>query len=168
MAKPMLLAAASLSLRATAVSMPTTWPAASTSGPPELPDEIAASVWISPSRTSPVRVAGLQRAPDGGHDAGGDRRVAVEVEREADRHHLIADADGRGVGERDGSEVLTYVDLQQREVVAAVGGDECRRGRLGVAGEADMDVGGALDDVGVGEDLAVLRHDDARCRWPGR
>ena len=35
-------------LAATAVLMPITWPAAFTSGPPELPELIAASVWISP------------------------------------------------------------------------------------------------------------------------
>ncbi len=52
MAKPTLVAARWASLSATAVLMPMTWPAALTSGPPELPDEIAASVWINPSRAS--------------------------------------------------------------------------------------------------------------------
>ena len=44
----MLLAADVASLRATAVLMPTTSPRILTSGPPELPDEIGASVWINP------------------------------------------------------------------------------------------------------------------------
>ena len=44
MAKPMLLAAELLLPRATAVLMPTTSPRMLTNGPPELPDEIAASV----------------------------------------------------------------------------------------------------------------------------
>ena len=56
MANPTLLAATSPSLVITAVLMPTTWPRALTSGPPELPDEIAASVWIRPSRASPLPI----------------------------------------------------------------------------------------------------------------
>ena len=53
MAKPTLVAAVVSLLRATAVLIPTTSPAALTSAPPEFPEEIAASVWISPSRNSP-------------------------------------------------------------------------------------------------------------------
>jgi hypothetical protein len=52
MAKPTLVAATWVSLSATAVLTPMTCPAALTSGPPEFPDEMAASVWISPSSTS--------------------------------------------------------------------------------------------------------------------
>ena len=33
------------------------------------------------------------------HDAQRDRRLTVEVEREADRHHFVADADRAGIGE---------------------------------------------------------------------
>ena len=36
-----------------AVFMPTTWPAALTSGPPELPGLMAASVWMRPSSCTP-------------------------------------------------------------------------------------------------------------------
>jgi hypothetical protein len=42
--------------------MPTTSPAALTSGPPELPDEIAASVWIRPS-SAPSAGRGCDRGP---------------------------------------------------------------------------------------------------------
>ena len=67
---------------ATAVLMPTTAPEASTSGPPELPGLIAASVWMRfeirlPS--SSVIVAALA-----GHDAAGDGE-RVGAERAADR-----------------------------------------------------------------------------------
>ena len=43
-------------LRATAVLIPITWPAALTSGPPELPELIAASVWMR-SRSVPCSVS---------------------------------------------------------------------------------------------------------------
>ena len=49
MAKPMLLAAVS-----PAVLIPITRPAASASGPPELPGLMGASVWITSGRFSPV------------------------------------------------------------------------------------------------------------------
>ncbi len=39
-----------------AVFMPTTWPAAFTSGPPELPGLMAASVWMRPWRLTPCAV----------------------------------------------------------------------------------------------------------------
>jgi hypothetical protein len=47
-ANPTFSADACALLFATAVLSPTTWPAALTSGPPELPELIEASVWISP------------------------------------------------------------------------------------------------------------------------
>jgi hypothetical protein len=43
--------------------MPTTWPAASTSGPPELPDEIAAGLDQAVEDVA-VLVTGRQRASD--------------------------------------------------------------------------------------------------------
>ena len=49
MAKPMFWASPLV-----AVLMPTTWPAELTSGPPELPGLMAASVWIRPLRLSSV------------------------------------------------------------------------------------------------------------------
>ena len=47
------------------------------------------------------------------------------------------------------------------QVVAAIGGDDGGVDRLGLAAEADVDRRGPVDDVGVREDLAVGRHDDA-------
>ncbi len=55
MAKPMFCAGAFPVLdEATAVSIPTTCPAESTSGPPEFPELIAASVWIMFRNVSPA------------------------------------------------------------------------------------------------------------------
>ena len=53
------------------------------------------------------------------------------------------------------------VDAEQRQIVVGVGGDHGRRGRFGVAGEADADLLGPGDDVGVGEDLTVGGDDHA-------
>jgi hypothetical protein len=54
MTNPMLDAATVPLLMATAVFTPTTSPAALTRGPPELPELMAASVWMSPSRVPEV------------------------------------------------------------------------------------------------------------------
>ncbi len=64
MANPTFVAAVVPSLRATAVLMPTMRARASTSGPPELPDEIAASVWISPSRAPPSSVINVRSSAE--------------------------------------------------------------------------------------------------------
>ena len=96
MTKPMFDAWRSPLLAATAVLMPTTWPAALTSGPPELPELIAASVWIRPSS---VALLGVDRAVERRHDALGHRRAALEGEGVADGDDLVADGDVAG-GER--------------------------------------------------------------------
>ena len=51
--------------------------------------------------------------------------------------------------------------VQQGEVVAGVGGDELGDDRLGLARQPDTDLGRPVDDVGVGQDLAVGGDDDA-------
>ena len=90
MAKPMLDAATLSLLRATAVLMPMTSPAALTRAPPELPELMAASVWIRPS-SDPVSVA-MDRS-SGGHDALGDGEAAFEGEGVADRDGVVTDRD---------------------------------------------------------------------------
>ena len=158
MAKPTLVAAVAMSLRATAVLMPTMRPWASTSGPPELPDEMAASVWISPSSAPSLGAEGaVERRDDAERDGG----LAVEVEGEPDGDHGIAELDLGRRGERHRNEVVA-VDAQQGQVVAGIGGDELGLGRLGLTRQAHPDGGRALDDVGVGQDLAVLADRDAR------
>ena len=77
-------------------------------------------------------VLGDHRAVERRHDAERDRRLAVEVEREADRHHLVADTDRAGFGEASGREPGPG-DAQEREVVADVDGDQPRVARLGLA-----------------------------------
>ena len=98
MEKPRFWASATM-----AVFMPTTWPAALTSGPPELPGLMAASVWMRPSRATPsaVEVAVLGR-----HDAAGDGGLAAEVEGVADGDHLVADLEVVGRAELGGHEVV--------------------------------------------------------------
>ena len=54
MAKPSLAVKASEEPSEAAVSRPITWPAESTSGPPESPGRMLASVAIRPSRCSEV------------------------------------------------------------------------------------------------------------------
>ena len=51
--------------------------------------------------------------------------------------------------------------LQQREVARLVGADHLR-GQRAVVGQLDLDVVRAVDDVVVGQDVAVGRDDDAR------
>ena len=130
---------------------PITRPAASSSGPPELPGLIAASVWMTSSIAKPLGRgdAALER----GHDAGGER--ALEPERVADRDRRVADADGAGVAERERVQVdLLGVDRQHREVGVGVLADHARRDRA-VVGEGDADVERGGDDVRVGEDVAA-------------
>ena len=61
--KPMFDACCWPLLAATAVLMPTTSPAALTSGPPELPELIAASVWIRPVSVPWLGLDACARAP---------------------------------------------------------------------------------------------------------
>ena len=85
---------------ATAVLIPTTRAAPSTSAPPELPGLSAASVWItfSTMRRGPPRRPDRERTAQSADHAGGDR--AGEPLRIADRHHELADPQGGGVAER--------------------------------------------------------------------
>ena len=90
MAKPMLDAATLSLLRATAVLMPMTSPAALTRAPPELPELMAASVWIRPSSDPGL---GRDGPIDGGHDALGDGEAAFEGKGVADRDGVVTDRD---------------------------------------------------------------------------
>ena len=139
--------------RATAVLMPTTSPAALTSGPPELPEEIAASVWIRPSR---IGLVGTDRAVERRHDAERHRGIAVETEGETDGDDLVTEMHAARVGETGGIEAVA-VHAQQCEVVPGVGGEQVRLAWFGLTGETDADRRRTLDDVGVREDFAVAR-----------
>lgn len=98
--------------------IPITLPAASSSGPPELPGLIGASVWITLSMLKPS--GGLDLTLERGDDPAGQR--AVEPERVADREGGIPDLDGSGIpelGRADGRHA-THVDSQHCEVVAGI------------------------------------------------
>ena len=86
--------------------MPMTWPAMSTSGPPELPGLMAASVWMKLLELVELAVgAGLvDGAVLGGDDAGGDG--LGEREGAADGEHPVADLGAVGVAELDGGQGL--------------------------------------------------------------
>ena len=85
------------------------------SGPPELPRLIAASVWMKSTYGPGVDVAGLGR-----DDAAGDG--AAEAERVADGDHVLADAHRVAVAERQLRQAAG-VDLDEREVGLLVGAD---------------------------------------------
>ena len=100
---------------------------------------------------------------DGGDDARGHRAVHL-THRVADGHGQLADlkliavAEGRGIQ-------AGRVDLEHRDVVALGGTDERGLVALLFAAVAGVDVDGDLvragDDVVVGQNVAVLRDDDA-------
>ena len=99
--------------------------------------------------------AALQRRDD----AGGER--AVEPERVADRDRGIADLDVLGRAEGERLEVYAVgVDFQQRQVARRVAADDPGGNGL-LVGELDGDLHRAVDDVGVGEDVAGLVDDKA-------
>ena len=101
----------------------------------------------------PVR--GVDLALDRGDDPRGGR--AVEPERVADRDHGIADLDpGRGA-ELERLQLLgAGIDLEHGDVGRGIGADDLGVEGLAVlAADPDGDLIGALDDVGVGEDVAV-------------
>ena len=155
MANPRPLAVEPRLVDDTKVVMPTTCPRALTSGPPELPDDTAASVWI---RSLQRPGLGGERAIERRDDAEGDRGVAIEIEGVADRQHLVAKANVVGCGERCRAQA-GGIDAQQRQVSRWIGGDDRRLARLAFAVEPDMHGLGVADDVGVGDDLAVGRDD---------
>ena len=77
--------------------MPTSSPCEFSSGPPELPGLIAASVWMVSRIRNPL--LRLQRPGETRNDARGEG--PVEPEGVADGEHLHADAQGGGIAEGD-------------------------------------------------------------------
>ncbi len=93
-------------------------------------------------------------------DARGDR--PLEPERVPDRDDGVADPDGVRVCEGERRERLgRHVDLQHRQVRGRIRADDRRPDRVLVR-EADLDARGALDDVIVRDDVAVLVDHEAR------
>ena len=85
-----------------------TWPLAFTSGPPELPGLIAASVWMAlmnaASPPSPLAVTGRFSALTMPVVT-----VPAQAERRADGDHRVADREVVGVAERAGPAVARRV-----------------------------------------------------------
>ena len=102
---------------------------------------------------------GADIAAAGRHDARG--HGAAEAERVADGDNPVADAD-LVLGELDVGELaVRVVDLEQREVGLLVDADDLGL-VLGVVVEDDGDRLALVDDVVVGDDVAVLGDDEAR------
>ena len=138
--------------------MPITRPAASSSGPPELPGLIAASVWM---HVVDLEAVGRLDLPLQGRDDAGRQR-ALEAERVADRDRRVADLDAVRAAERErGQLARRRLDLQHREVGRLVAPDDLRVDDV-LVGELDGDLRRALDDVRVREDRAVAVDDEAR------
>ena len=104
--------------------MPTTAPVMSTSGPPELPGLIAASVWIAGYVVELPCVVGadVDRAVQRADDAAGDGRV--EAERRADRDDALADAEVGRLADRRRREVGDAGGLDHRGVGERVGAED--------------------------------------------
>ena len=96
----------------------------------------------------------VERAAGGRHDAGRHRRAAGQVEGVADGDELVADLRGSEL-EPSGSGVRPVRStLSTARSLLRVGGDDLGLDRRAVV-EVDGDVGGAVDDVVVGDDVAV-------------
>ena len=140
--------------------IPITSPAALTSGPPELPGLIAASVWIALMNAGRRAVPGRHRAVHRADDAGGHR--ALEPEGRTDRDHRVADHHLVRVAERERGQAGP-VHLEHGEVVVRGHADELCRG-LAAVGEHHGDAAARAHVrggyVGVGEQVAVgLEHE---------
>ena len=130
--------------------MPTRRPWLSMRAPPELPGEIAASVWMrSTCGRPPVVEAGICQA-HARDDALG--HGVLESQRAADRQRRLA-ALRQILAERDSRQSLA-VDPHDGEI-----GDVIRPrhlpGDLAAVGKRDLDLGSRADDVRVGDDHPV-------------
>ena len=143
-------------LRAAMLLTPITSPAMLTSGPPELPGLIAASVWMK----SKPGAATSQRGAFPAHDAEGDR--LLEPEGMAQRQHQLADAEAVRIPEV-GDRQARRLDLDQGQVHPVVLADEASFEAAAV-GELHLDALGIAHDVGIRHQIAVLPDEEARSR----
>ena len=151
--------------------MPMTWPELSTSEPPESPALTSALTWMSPCRCSLVpsssSVGAMGLAERGNGTAGAGRGAALAA-RVAHGHDGLADLAGRRVTEAGGLEAGGVLELEHGHVVDRVVADHAGAwsGRA-VAEVGHADAGGAVDDVVIGQHLAVGGQHDAG-PGPGR
>ena len=154
---------------------PTTRPPRSSTGPPELPWLIAASVWITPGRRE-VGGGRVDLAVQRRDDADRERLLLLLAERRADHGQRIADLEVARLAERCStvSGCAGRVDLQHRDVVEQVVADQLRGQRVAVlevheevapglhlGARVGTVVGRVGDDVRVREHVAVRRDDEA-------
>jgi hypothetical protein len=121
---------------------PITRPLPSSSGPPELPGLIAASVWIA--------LAGRDRP--------------LQAERRSDRDRLVARFERVGVAQLERLQAAfdgARIDLQHGEVARRVLAHQLGRDRLRVDADPDQEGAGALDHVVIGDDVAFVVVDEA-------
>ena len=140
--------------------MPMIPPSRSARAPPELPGEIAASVWIR-------SVKALRSAEPPPVSSGGNSRptplTTPEVTVDSKPDGLpIATASWPTTGcfflvERGGRQVVA-VHLHHGDLGVRIGADYAARLR-GAVGEGHVHAGGPLDDVVVGDDVTVLAVD---------
>src|SRR5262249_38263010 len=106
-----------------------------------------------------VVVTALADEPSlGADDTRGDRML--EAEWVADGHHPFADAQLIGVAEGYSAEIGDVVDLDDGDIRLRVTAHDLRLVLLFIL-ELDDDFVGVLDDVVVGEDVAVAIDDEA-------
>ena len=144
------------------VLIPMTSPAASISGPPELPGLIAASVWITSVIRKPLTSAGIWRCL-------AETTPVVSVRSRpkglpiATTGSPTCDVRGRAPSFSGLRPRPFGVDLQHREVGRAIAAEDLGLDLLVVL-ELDGDLGGVVDHVGVGEDRPVGVDHEARAR----
>ena len=150
-----------------AVSTPMTWPEVLTSAPPESPAWMFAFVSIRPLSCSlvpsPWSLSG-DRLVECRDRPAGRAGCAAGPAGVADADDVLAHRDAGRVGEVGRLETRGVVELEHGDVAGAVVADDARGVGLLVADVGDADARRAVDDVVVGEDLAIGRHHDAGAR----
>src|SRR5215208_1374024 len=135
--------------------MPMISPSRSARAPPELPGEIAASVWMRSVRALlaavPPLVSSGELAAHAAHHAGGYGRF--EARRAADGHRELTDDGCISIGER-GCRQAIAIHLYHSDLGVRIGADYvCVFD--GADGEGRVHVSCPFDDVVVGDDVAV-------------
>ncbi len=135
--------------------MPTTSPWALTSGPPELPGLMAASVWMNwpgERRSAANGIGTVQRADDAA------RHGEAKSQRIAECEYGLAGMQLRGISQRHAGQVGS-VDLDDGKIGERIGTDQLRREDSAI-GHGNANVHRTVDDVVVGHDVAIGRNND--------